>query len=156
MPVFGTKSKEQIATLHKDLQLIHFTAIQMIRTDYGVHQGARTFEQQLEYFLDGKSKLDPRKPGVLKSAKHVVAPGMRDKAEASDFHISEKHNNETLTWNKDHLIHVAGYLMGVADVLFQMGKISHRLRWGGDWNMNGTIIIDQTFDDLPHVELYKP
>lgn len=153
--VFGRSSQGEIDTLHPDYKLIHKTAIKTIPVDYGVHNGGRTFSLQLEYFLGGKSRLDPRKPGVLEKAKHVIYEG-REKAEASDIHVSGKHKGESLTWNKDHLIFVAAYLIAVADMLYAQGLISHRLRWGGNWDMDGTIVIDQEFDDLPHLEMYKP
>jgi peptidoglycan L-alanyl-D-glutamate endopeptidase CwlK len=34
------------------------------------------------------------------------------------------------------------------------GKISHAIRWGGDWDSDD-IFDDQNFDDLPHFELVK-
>lgn len=156
MPTFGKKSNDELNTTHPDMQLIHKTAIKNIHVDYGIHQGGRSFEQQLEYFLNKKSKLDPRIPSKLLSAKHVIKEGLRDKAEATDIHISEKYKDENLAWNKDHLIYVAGYLMATADMLFSQGKITHKLRWGGNWSMDGVILLDQEFDDLPHFELYKP
>lgn len=156
MHKFGKRSQECKATLHEDWQVIHDTAIKTIPVDYGIHQGGRTYALQLEYFLTGKSRLDPRIPEQLAKAKHVIIPGVRDKAKASDIHISEKHRGKSLAWDKDHLIYVAGYLMATADLLFRQGKISHRLRWGGNWDMDGTIVIDQEFDDLPHLELFKP
>lgn len=152
---FGMVSRREIETLHPDYKLIHETAIKTIPVDYGVHDGGRTFDLQLEYFLNRKSRLDPRKPGVLAKAKHVIYEG-RKKAEASDVHVSGNHKGESLTWNKDHLIFVAAYLIAVADMLYAQGKISHRLRWGGNWDMDGIIVIDQEFDDLPHLEMYKP
>ena len=156
MPRFGKRSNECKETLHHDLNLIHDTAIETIPVDYGIHNGGRLFKEQLKNFLSGKSRIDPRVSGNLEKAKHVIAEGIRSKAEASDIHISEKHKGKSLTWDKDHLIYVAGYLMGVADILYRQGRISHRLRWGGNWDMDGTIVIDQQFDDLPHLELYKP
>lgn len=156
MHTFGSRSNAEIDTTHPDLQLIHRTAIKNIRVDYGVHEGGRTFEKQLEYFLTCKSRLDPRLPGKLKKAKHIIKEGVRLKAEASDQHISEKHKTQSLTWDVEHLIYVAAYLIATADMLFDIGKIKHRLRWGGNWDKDGTILIDQEFDDLPHIELYKP
>ena len=53
-------------------------------------------------------------------------------------------------------IFLGAYLMGVASVLYEKGLISHLLRWGGNWDNDGVILLDQNFDDLPHTELYKP
>jgi peptidoglycan L-alanyl-D-glutamate endopeptidase CwlK len=49
----------------------------------------------------------------------------------------------------------AGYVDLIARQLYQSKKITHLVRWGGDWDMDGRT-VDQTFHDLPHFELYKP
>ena len=33
------------------------------------------------------------------------------------------------------------------------GKITHKLRWGGNWNGDGLIVEGQSLVDLPHFEL---
>jgi len=48
--------------------------------------------------------------------------------------------------------HFGGYVLGVASELFKRGEITHRLRWGGDWD-GDTDVSDQQFNDLPHFEL---
>ena len=48
-----------------------------------------------------------------------------------------------------------GHINGVAEMLYKQGGITHKLRWGGNWDMDGEILIDQSFDDRPHVELIK-
>ena len=151
--IFGKRSKEQLVTVHKDLKLIHETAIKTIPVDYGIHQGARSYQDQLKYFLNGKSKLDPRISEKLQKAKHVVGDGVRDKAEATDIHISAKHQGTSLTWNEEHLTFVAGYLIAIADMLYEQGKITHKLLWGGNWDHDSVILLDQTFIDNPHFQL---
>ncbi|WP_232367585.1 M15 family metallopeptidase domain-containing protein [Alteromonas pelagimontana] len=49
----------------------------------------------------------------------------------------------------------AGFVQCVARQLYAEGKITHLVRWGGDWDMDGQT-LDQKFNDLPHFELYKP
>jgi len=49
----------------------------------------------------------------------------------------------------------AGYVMQRAVSLKEEGKISHALRWGGDWNQN-THIKDEDFKDFGHFELILP
>jgi len=46
----------------------------------------------------------------------------------------------------------AGYVSCVAVKLFAEGKITHRVRWGGDWDSDRHM-DDQSFDDLVHFEL---
>ena len=47
---------------------------------------------------------------------------------------------------------VAGAFMLAAAQLREEGEISSRLRWGGDFDMDGTT-TDQLFLDLGHIEL---
>ena len=99
---FGRKSKACLEQCHPDLRRIHELAIKSIPVDYGIHEAHRDRETQLAYFLDGKSRLDPRKPEHRKKSKHLRLP-----AEATDFHSSEKGT----TWHRPTLSFIAGYLM---------------------------------------------
>jgi len=151
MGIFGTRSNNELSTCHRDMQLIHRTTIKTIPVDYGIIEGKRSDEKQLEYFLAGKSKIDPRNPELKKKGKHL-----RNPSEATDIIIAESHNGKRLSWDKIHFSFVAGYLIATAQFLYEQGKIEHLLRWGGDWDGDGVICLDQSLDDMPHVELYKP
>lgn len=48
----------------------------------------------------------------------------------------------------------AFYVMGVADVLYALGAVDHRLEWGGDWD-NDKDVTDNTFNDLLHFQLRR-
>ena len=152
---FGKRSNDNLDTCHIDLQLINRTAIKTIRVDYTVICGARTFEKQLEAFITGNSKLDPRIPSKLLSAMHVITED-RPMSMAIDIIIAEKFRGKSLTWDNLHLTYVCAYLIATADRLFDEGKITHKLQWGGNWDMDGIIQIDQNFDDNGHLQLYKP
>ena len=151
MPVFGQRSNTELSGCHRDMQLIHRTAIKSIPVDYTVIEGKRSDEKQLEYFLAGKSRIDPRNPELKKKGKHL-----REPSEATDIMIAESHNGEKLSWNPIHFSFVAGYLIRVSQELYEKGETEYLLRWGGDWDMDGIICLDQTLDDMPHFELYKP
>ena len=58
-----------------------------------------------------------------------------------------------LAYDFNHLSLIAGVVMSTAKRLKNEGKVTHGIRWGGNWDMDGQIITDQTFNDLPHVEL---
>lgn len=148
---FGNRSKNCLKTVHPDLRKIHQYAISRCPVDYGIHEGQRSFEKQLEYFLGGKSRIDPRIPELKEKGKHLRTP-----AEATDMHVAEKYGNHSLTWNEVHLSFIAGYLIAVSHLLYERGEIEHVLRWGGDWDSDGVIALDQSLKDMPHVELVKP
>lgn len=151
MYIFGKVSQENLSEIHPDLKLIMDEALKVSDIDFGIHEGSRTIEKQLDYFLQGKSKLDPRRSGVLAHAKHVIFDA-REKAEAIDLHIASKEN----AWDREHLCFVAGVITSTAHRLYSEGKILHLIRWGGNWDRDGVILKDQSFHDLPHFELYKP
>lgn len=151
MHKFGKKSVKCLKSCHEDIQKINNYAIETVSIDYGIHEGHRTDAKQLEYYLSGKSRIDPRSPYLKKRGMHLRTPSM-----AFDFHVAEKYLGRSLAWDNIHLTYVAAYLMGIADIMFDAEAITHKLRWGGNWDQDGILLEDQNFDDLPHLELYKP
>ncbi len=158
--IYGTRSKAVKRTLHRDLEKICDLAIVRSPVDFGLHAGGRTVAKQQEYYDKGKSKINPRRYAsvkqLLKVAKHVIDGKYRLKSEAVDFHISEKLQGKSLTWDIAHLSLVVGVFFSCAQELYEKGEISHLIRWGGDWDGDGVILYDQSFDDGPHIELIKP
>ena len=41
--------------------------------------------------------------------------------------------------DKERIIYFAGIVMGVAAKLYEEGKIKHKIKWGGDWNMDNNL-----------------
>jgi peptidoglycan L-alanyl-D-glutamate endopeptidase CwlK len=126
-----------------------YESIKCSQVDFGLSGGGRTYEEQLQYYLDGKSKLDPRDPEKLKRAMHLKNPSM-----AGDIYIYVKDKKE-LQYNLNHLCYVAGIITAIAERLYNEGKITHKIRWGGNWDRDSEILTDQDFDDSPHFELYE-
>lgn len=133
-------SKQKLATCHKDLQLIVDTVINII--DFTVLEGVRSLENQQKYFNENKSQLD----GINKLSKHQVTKN-RNCSLAVDL------APYPINWNdKLSFYYLAGIVKGVSHMLLTEKRISHKIRWGGDWNSNNNL-KDQTFFDLPHFEL---
>lgn len=144
MFVFGKKSKEKLSTCHKDLQLIMNEAIKISNVDFGISEGYRSLEKQLQYFKEGKSKID----GITKKGKHNYKPSLA----VDIFPYLENEAN----WDNEHLSYLSGVIHAVSEILFAQGETTHKIRWGGNWDMDGVILLDQSFDDRPHFELVKP
>ena len=146
---FGKASTEEIETCHNDLQAILYLAITRTDIDFGISEGHRERERQYMLFLQGKSKID----GYKKEVKHNKKP-----SEAADIFIyhPDLSTRRKLAYNVPHLCYVAGIIKSCAIELYEAGEISHLIRWGGNWDKDNVLIIDQSFDDLPHFELYKP
>ena len=144
---FSTRSKGKVAQAHKDLQLILNEAILDSDVDFGIAETLRSYEDQLKYFLEGKSKLDPRIEEKRKKAKHL-----KDPAEAADIYVYVKGKPE-FTYDQSHLCFVAGVITSTANRLYREGKVKHKLRGGHNWDKDGQIVYDNNWSDLPHFEL---
>lgn len=144
MAKFGKTSKERLSTCNSDLVKICNEVIRHI--DYSIVEGARTDEAQHQYFKDGKSKLD----GVTQKSKHQVtkAKPLSGAVDVAPYPIDFK--NESKAKARFYLL--AGYFFQASETLYEAGEITHKLRWGGDWDSDKDF-KDQSFDDLPHFEL---
>jgi peptidoglycan L-alanyl-D-glutamate endopeptidase CwlK len=141
--IFGRTSKKRLATCHKDLIKIMNLALSVSQMDFGIAEGHRSLELQLKYFREGKSKID----GVTRKGKHNYSPSLA--ADIFPF------INGKAKWSNEELSYLAGVIHACSEILLKQGEISHRIRWGGNWDMDGVILHDQSFDDRPHFELIK-
>ena len=146
MHKFGKNSLEKLATAHPDLQKVFSLAISRSTVDFGISEGNRSLERQKKLFDERKSRID----GITRKGKHNYSPSM-----AVDFYIyhPDKDVRKKIAYDLYHLAYVMGIIWACAEELYEKGEITHKLRWGGNWDSDGVIIIDQTFQDLPHVEL---
>lgn len=140
---FGNRSKEKLAQCHPDLQLIASESLKVSMVDFGVSEGHRTIEKQQEYFNSGKSKVD----GIKIKGKHNYQPSL-----AFDIYAYVK-GKPHLAFNKTYLSYLGGVITATAQRLLNEGKITHKVRWGYNWDGDGEIGTDQRFQDLPHFEL---
>lgn len=141
---FGRKSKERLTTCHTDIRIIMKEVIKITNVDFGIAEGHRSIELQNKYFKEGKSKID----GITKKGKHNYSPSL-----AVDIY---PYLNNSANWDKEHLSYLAGVIHAVSEILYADGITTHKIRWGGNWDKDGVILLDQNFDDRPHFEIYKP
>lgn len=133
---YSLTSKNRLETCHADLQtLMFYVSLNYENTIVCGHRGEK---EQNEAFAAGNSKLQ------YPNSKHNSEPSM-----AVDAVPYEKTG---LDWGKTQSAHFAGYVKGMADILFRMSIISHRVRCGIDWN-NDNDIDDTKFWDACHFEL---
>ena len=135
MSKFGKRSQRVKNELHPVLIKILDKAILSPPWDFGLHEGHRSVEVQMEYYLAHKSTID----GKTRRGYHNYKPAL-----AFDFHCSLKGN----TWDNEkkevdgdpaYLEEIARHIQDVAEDEFGIS-----LTWGGDWN---------TFKDAPHLQL---
>lgn len=137
MPRFGQRSTLQLDTCHPDIQRVLNRAIKIF--DFSVICGHRGKEAQNIAFKSKKSKLSYPK------SKHNKKP-----SEAVDL------APWPIDWNNvSRFKFLAGHILAIADMMYEAKLITHKMRWGGDWD-NDKDMDDQKFNDVPHFELIKP
>lgn len=145
--LFTDKSMKELATVDPRLVNVVLRARAWSRVAFEVSQGARTIDQQREYFSKGASKVNPdaysSKDALYKAAKHVVGPGC-PLSRAVDVFVPGQPGG---SYDK----HALAYLAGVMDAAAKSLGIA--IRWGGDFDRDGQLLEAGTFHDLPHFEI---
>ena len=141
MNQWSQSSLQKLATCHIDLQKL-CNAVLPIH-DCKVITGHRDKESQEKMFNEGKSKLhwpDGRHNSYPSDAVDLApyVPGMNP-------------------WDFEYSLYFAGIVLGVADTLLQMGRMSYPIRWGGNWSKvrDARSFKDVSFYDGLHFELVK-
>lgn len=129
----SNSSKQRLDTCDTRLQTIILELLEIL--DVSVLCGHRTEEEQNEAYNTNKSKL--RYP----DSKHNSTPSSA--IDVAPF------INGGIPWNEpEYFYFMAGHIMAIAH------KHGVKLRWGGDWNRNNSF-KDNSFNDLPHFEIYE-
>lgn len=137
----GDRSIKNLANVHRDLRIIVETAIQVTQIDFTITEGYRIKERQLELLKSGKT--------TVKEGKHNKLPSM-----AFDF-IAYIKGKPELAYDRKHLMYLVGVFTSIGELLFKQGVITHRVRSGANWDRDGELLYDQSFWDMPHIELVK-
>ncbi len=149
---YSLKSKQKLETCHNDIQIIFNEVIKYY--DITILEGIRTTSRQIELYNQGKSKFD----GINKLSKHQGELINNGKlvSFAVDVMPYKKNTNAFSGKEKDNrrFYYMAGIVKTISKILYDKFIITHKIRWGGDWD-GDDIYTDQTFDDLCHFELIK-
>lgn len=130
---FSAASRSRLA--HLDPRLQRVVSLLLEYVDVTIVTSYRGAEEQNRLYREGRTKLKyPR-------SKHNQRP-----AKAVDLQPYPYPRNENDL--RAALGYIAGLAMRIAD------EDGVRLRWGGDWNMNGDV-TDNGFDDLFHLEIVE-
>ena len=133
---FSETSKAKLSTCHRDLQTL-FNHI-ILERDCTVVCGYRNEVDQNKAFESGNSQKQ------WPDSTHNITPSI-----AVDVAPYEKNG---IDWGKLQSAEFAGYVRGVADQLYRIGTIKHRIRCGIDWDRDYDI-DDTKFWDSAHFEL---
>jgi peptidoglycan L-alanyl-D-glutamate endopeptidase CwlK len=157
----GTTSKKVYDTLHPDLQLVVDWVLKYCVVDLTLYEGHRKPEKQFEYYKKGREFKNGRWVVVNQKAVITNADGYHklsnhnyNPSHALDFKAYVK-DKPQLEWDVPHLTYIAASFVMAAEFLYLQGKITHKIRWGGNWDKDGDL-ADNKLYDRPHVEIYKP
>jgi peptidoglycan L-alanyl-D-glutamate endopeptidase CwlK len=133
MPKYGIDSTKNLATAHKDLQLVFNTVILIY--DNSVICGERGEAEQTKAFNDGFSKVQ------FPNSYHNKKPSMA--VDATPYFKDKPH----IHWDDiEEFTRFANLVLSIAEILLAQGKITHKVEWGGHW---------KNFKDYPHFQLRK-
>lgn len=125
MPSFSKRSLDRLNTT--DERLIRVFKEVVKHFDCTILEGIRSKERQKQLVAEGKSKT--------MNSKHLTGKAV----DVAPYPID---------WNdRERFTYFAGHVMGIA------AKMGIKLRWGGCWARD-TQVKNNSFDDLPHFEIY--
>ena len=142
MPSFGTKSRERLDTCHPDLITLFEAVIEEV--DCSVICGYRNKADQDKAVASGNSKA------VYPEGKHNSDPSTAVDVYPYPIDFDDL---PRFYW-------FAGWVLAKAEILRNVGEITHKIKWGG--NLRGLNIgkidfsynkLPKVLDDLPHFEL---
>ena len=134
MPNFSAASLSKLATCHPELQILMHEVIK--HRDCTIIEGHRGEAAQEAAYAAGNSKLH------YPLGNHNASPS--NAVDVLAYPIE---------WNNNpRNIEFAGFVLGVAKMLYVQGKMSHHIRWGGVWGTDASKPLAH-FADLPHFEI---
>lgn len=152
MNTYSKSSEKNLNTAHPDLQVLFHEVLKYF--DHAITYGHRSSQLQFALYKKGRvwngvswivkdrSKIVTNCDGITKKSKHNSLPS--EAVDAVPYPID---------WgDTERLSHFAGFVKGTAISLFVQGKMTHRIRWGGDWD-DDTEIKDEIFRDGYHFEI---
>lgn len=140
MPSFSQFSKSRLQECHTDLQKIMNGVIKIY--DITILEGHRSEQRQQELFNSGNSKV------VYPNSAHNKIPSMAVDVAPHPISWSEDFSNTARYY------YLAGIVKAISEELLKTNQISHKVRWGGDWDRDD-LYNDQIFNDLVHFELIQ-
>jgi len=141
---WGSKSVLALKNVHPKLREVADEALRISKVDFRITEGHRGKDLQDLYFIQKKSKLRFPKGRHNMTTDPAFVGNRLAVSDALDFWpLVPGHEKAPL---KDHW-------KAVADAFFEAGlRLGVRLRWGGDFRMDGDKTLDDSWDS-PHIEL---
>lgn len=141
MPNFSKKSQDILSWAHPDLRKVMNEAIKYF--DFIVLETTRTEEQHNLNVANGNSKT------TWEKSKH--RPQLDNEGRFTSWAVDIAPYPNPYK-NNERFIFMAGFVMCIARRFYKDGKITHQIKWGGNWSMDDDPTTDKFFDG-GHFEL---
>ena len=130
---WSTKSLQVRATLDPRLQTLVDELLEYM--DVSLTCGFRSEEEQEEAVRTGHSQIH------WPNGRHNQNPSVAVDMQPYPYPLNDADLHAAL-----------GYMAGLCRLIAE--RNGFEVRWGGDWNRDGSV-VDNKFDDLFHVEIYN-
>lgn len=152
MASYGIKSLNELNSADLDLITLFTEVVKYF--DNTIIYGNRDHAAQFELYKKGRTlingvwiitdqgKVVTYKDGYQKMSMHNYMPSKA--VDSIPYPVNWR--------DVDRMRFFAGYVLGTAKQLKEQGKITHDIRWGGDWSRD-FILDDEMFLDLVHFEI---
>jgi len=138
---YGSASRQRLATCDPRIKLIMRKALALGLVDISIIEGVRVKEEQNRFYYMRPQKSKVKWPY---SKHNIINP--KDKSLAFD---AGPFINGKVSYNFNHCCYLAGIIIALS------ASLGIKLRWGGNWDMDGEPITDQDFQDLIHYEIVE-
>jgi peptidoglycan LD-endopeptidase CwlK len=135
---YGGLSRARLGTADPELQRLFNAVMDKQIMDIAILQGHRGRAEQDSAFQEGASKV--RWP----NSRHNSVPSQAVDAAPYPIRWGDRAD-------PDRVKAIGRFYMLAGVVLATAKELGIKVRWGGDWDMDGDI-FDQDFDDLVHFE----
>ena len=144
MPKFGSKSRKHLETCHPDIITLFEAVVEEV--DCSITCGYRNKEDQDKAVASGNSKA------IFPEGKHNSNPSTAVDAYPYPIDFDDL---PRFCW-------FAGWVLAKAEILRNVGEITNKIRWGGNWKglNNGKIDFSynmrkDVLNDMPHFEIIQ-
>ena len=138
MNKWSKRSLRNLKTCHEDLQLLANTVLRM--HDCTVICGHRNEQEQNEAYYKGASKVK-----FPNSNHNFIISRAIDLA---------PYKKGASLYDRENVLYFAGIVITAAQYLYDLDHITHKIRWGGDWDGDNNFKEHKFFDGV-HFELIE-
>ena len=139
---FSNSSEQKLKTMRVELQQIFRLALKNSQVDFGISEGRRSIERQKKLFAQGRT--EPGKIVTYIDGENDLSDHNYNPSRAGDIYAFV---NGKATWEMNYLLYLGGVITAAAE------QLGFKIKWGANWDGDGILLTDQSFEDAPHFSL---